>query len=155
MYEAITELLYQAEADYLQEPDLRLFSDYIESLSQRLEIYELLREQEISIFQPIANQLNDIFAKEEPQKIELALKYWLSVLRYCGMAMVVNDADYLPYHILEWLSPQIKAYQIQSLSNKLFALLRKRLSKQLSSEQFSLLKPFIQQIEKSLLTIEI
>jgi Phycobilisome protein len=154
MYTAIADLLYQAESKYLEESDLNLLKDYIESLSQRLEIYKILREQELAIFQPIANQLNDIFSQEELQKIELALKYWIAVLRYCGMAMVINDADYLTHHILEWLSPQIQAHQIQSLSNKLFVLLRKNLSKKLSFDQFILLKPFIKQIEQSLLKIE-
>ena len=154
MHQEMEMLLYRGEVDYLQQQDLDLLNDYVTSLTHRIEVYQFLREQEAVIFQPIANRLNDLFPEEDQKKVELALKYWISILRYCGMAMITNHPSYLSHCILDWVSPQIKAYEIQSLSNKVFALLRKSLSKKLSTEQFFLLKPFIQQIEQSLLVLE-
>jgi hypothetical protein len=147
----IDALLYKAEAEYLQQQDLAKFKSQMFSLEQRLKIYELLRENEIEIFQPIANQLLITFPDEDQQKIERALKHWLSVLRYCGMAMLSNNQTYLQHRILEWLPVQIQAHQMESLEHTLFSFLQKRLRKTLSPEQFSLLQPFLEQAKTTLL----
>ena len=147
----IQELHKKAELTYLEDQELERINHYLlYSLSKRVEIYKLISSQEIDIFQPIANQINTIFTEEEPEKIELALKYWISILRHWCMALIIEEPNYLNDHILEWLVPQIKGYQISILSNKIFSLLQKSLSKKLSSVQYSLIKPYIQETEKNL-----
>ena len=79
----IQELHKKAELTYLEDQELERINHYLlYSLSKRVEIYKLISSQEIDIFQPIANQINTIFTEEEPEKIELALKYWISILRH-------------------------------------------------------------------------
>jgi hypothetical protein len=146
----IESLFYQAEAEYLQQKDLELWQKNISSVQERLATYEVLREKEIEIFQPLVNQLLDTFPHEDKQKIERVLKHWISVLRYCSMAMLMNNSAYLQHRLLEWISPQVSAYQIQSLENELFAMLHKQLKKKLSLQEFKCLQPFLEQAQQTL-----
>ncbi len=146
----IDSLLYQAEAEYLSHQDLANFKSQIFSLEKRLQIYETIRAKETEIFQNVANQLSSNFS-QEPEKIRRALKHWLTILRYCGMAMLSENPLYLKHRILEWLPEQIKAHQMQDLEQNLFSLLQKRLKRILNSEQFSILQPYLEQAEAALL----
>ena len=151
MNQEIQSLLYKAEADYLQHQDLELFQKYIKSLKTRMAVYEFLRDSELQIFQPIADEMVDTFPNEEQPKIYQMIKNWVSVMRCCGMAMLLNDPDYLKDRLLDWLAPQVQADQMQALDRKLFSLLQKKLDQSLVKEQFVLLEPFLKQAQQSLL----
>ncbi len=146
----INTLLHQAEAKYLSQQDLANFKSQIFSLEKRLQIYEIIRSKETEIFQNVANQLSNNFANE-PEKIRRALKHWLTIVRYCGMAMLSENPLYLKHRILEWLPEQIEAHQMKDMEQNLFSLLQKRLKKILSSEQFSILQPYLEQAQICLL----
>ena len=151
MNQEIQSLLYKAEADYLQHQDLELFQEYIKSLKTRMTVYEFLRNSELQIFQPIADEMVGTFPDEEQPKIYQTIKNWVSVVRCCGMAMLLNDPVYLQDHLLDWLAPQVQAYQMQSLDRKLFSLLQTELENSLVEEQFTLLEPFLKQAKQTLL----
>ncbi len=151
----IRELHKKAEMHYLEDQELDKIGNYVYLLSKKTEIYKIISSQEVDIFQPIANQINNIFTEEEPEKIELALKYWISILRHWNMALITEDPNYIHEHVLDWLIPQIKGYQISILSNKIFSLLQKSLSKKLSSVQYSFLKPYIEETENNLVNSNI
>jgi hypothetical protein len=144
-------LLYKAEAKHLESQDLANFKSQIFSLEKRLKLYELLSQKEVEIFQHIANQLINDFPNEEEAKIERALKHWLAVIRYCAMAMLTDNHLYLQHRILEWLPEQITAHQLQVIEKSLFNLLQKRLQKVITSEQFTILQPFLEQSKNTLL----
>jgi hypothetical protein len=150
MISDLDSLLYQAEVTYLGKQDLANFKSQIFSLEKRLQTYELLSAKETEIFQYLANQLINDFPTEDEAKIERALKHWLTVFRYCAMAMLADNHLYLQHHILEWLPEQITAHQLQVLEKSLFDLLQKRLQKIFTSEQFSILQPFLQQSQNAL-----
>jgi hypothetical protein len=151
MNQEIQSLLYKAEADYLQHQDLELFQKYIKSLKTRMAVYKFLRDSELQIFQPIADEMVDTFPDEEQPKVYQTIKHWVSVLRCCGMAMLLNDPAYLKDRLLDWLAPQVQAYQMQSLDRKLFSLLLRKLEESLVGEQFVLLEPFLKQAKQTLL----
>ena len=146
----ITSLSYKAEADYLQSEDLEILQNYTSSVKERLATYEVLRSREVDIFQPLVNRLIDTFPHESQEKIKLVLKHWISILRYCGMAMLMDNSAYLQHRLLEWIHPQIQAYKIQSLENELFTRLDKQLKKKLSPEEFRLLQPFLELAKQTL-----
>jgi len=150
----ITEIesqIYSAEAEYLSSQDLGVLKTQILYLEERLKIYEQLRTQEAEIFQYAANQISKNFADESELKVKQALKHWLLILRYCGMAMLFNDSLYLQQQILSWLSAQIEARQTQDLEKHLYSYLHKRLKKVLGNEQFSILQPYLEQSKNALL----
>jgi hypothetical protein len=151
MQSNIEALVHQAEEDYLKQPDIELFRQYAASMQKRLETYECLRDREIAIFQPIVKQLMKTYSQENPQLLEKVLKHWVSVLRYCAMAMLLNNSEYLEYRLLEWLSGIVKAHQVESLESTLYELLLSRLSTVLAQQQLALLQPFLEQARAALL----
>ena len=148
MISDIDSILYKAEADYLEQQDLANFKGQIFALEKRLQIYEIISSKETEIFQSIASRLAS--DSNEPDKIRLGLKHWLIVMRYCAMAMLLDNPDYLKYQ-LEWLSGQVEAYQTKAIEQKIFELLPKRWKKVLDSEQLSILQPYLEQTQKALL----
>jgi hypothetical protein len=151
MITEIDSLIYQAEAEYLTQKDLGIFKTQILYLSDRLKIYEQIRDREAEIFQHVLNQIVNNFPDEPEAKVERALKHWLMILRCCSMAMLSNDPQYLERRILEWLPEQIAAHQMQDLEQNLYGYLYKRLKKSLDNDQFSILQPYLEQSKNVLL----
>ncbi len=153
MNETIQSLLYDADERYLKAGDIVAFKNYTSSLSQRLETYELLRDEEIVIFQPIANQLLTSFPDQQ-KDLERSLKNWLAVLRYCAMAMLLNNPEFLERRLLEWLTDIVQVHQIQAIDTALYKALQKQLPQLLADKQYSLLQPFLTQAAASLLVTD-
>ncbi|MEL6930699.1 MAG: phycobilisome protein [Cyanobacteria bacterium J06600_6] len=151
----ITEIdsqIYHAETEYLSMTDLGVFKSQILYLEERLKVYEQLRSQETEIFQYVSNQIAQGFPEEPETLVKQALKHWILILRYCGLAMLANDSRMLQQRILEWLPEQIEARQTQMLEKHLYSCLQKRLKKLLGNEQFFILQPYLEQSKKALLT---
>lgn len=145
-------ILYKADETYLDSQDLARFKSQTFSLEKRLQTYEILRQQETSIFQYVADRLVKDLPDLSESKIKKALEHWLMIVRYCAMAMLADRPEYLQHHILDWLPEQIEIYNLRVLEENLYALLEKRLRKVLNAEQFSLLEPFLQQSKAALLS---
>jgi hypothetical protein len=152
MNTTIQSLLYDADERYLIAGDINAFKSYTLSLSQRLETYELLRDKEIVIFQPIANQLLTSFPDQ--QDLERGLKNWLAVLRYCAMAMLLNNPEFLERRLLEWLTDIVRVHQSQGIDTAIYKALQKQLPQLLADKQYSLLQPFLAQAAASLLVTD-
>jgi hypothetical protein len=150
MHPEIKTLLYEAEDRYLKPEEIGTFKHYASSLAQRLETYELLGDQEVAIFQPVADQLLEAFPQEKQETLERALKHWLSVLRYCAMAMLLNNQEFLQRRLLEWLTNLVQAHQTQAIEMTLYQLLQVRLKELLAEQQLALLQPFLEQAETAL-----
>lgn len=149
----ITEIdyqIYRAEEEYLSAKDLGIFKSQVLYLEERLKIYELLRSLETELFQHVANQIGQNFPDETELRVKQALKHWMLVLRYCAMAMLSNDPEYLQQRILEWLPEQIKARETQDLEGHLYSYLYKRLKKVMGAEDFSIIKPYLEQSKNTL-----
>jgi len=151
MHPQIKTLLYEAEEHYLKPEEIETFKHHASSLAQRLETYELLREQEVAIFQPVADQLLEVFPQEKQETLERALKHWLSVLRYCTMAMLLNNQEFLQRRLLEWLTDLVQVHQTQAIEMTLYQLLQAHLKQILSDQQLALVQPFLDQAETTLL----
>jgi hypothetical protein len=140
----------KAEHEYLQQPEIEALKHCVSSLRERLEIYECLRDREVEIFQPIAEQLLDIFPDEDSQLIKRTLQNWLTVGRYCAMAMLLNNPEFLEHRLLEWLAPIVGVHQNQAIENTLYDLLLANLNNFLSKQQLATLQPFLEQAKASL-----
>ncbi|MBW4577285.1 MAG: phycobilisome protein [Aphanothece sp. CMT-3BRIN-NPC111] len=151
MHSEIKTLLYEAEEHYLKPAEIETFKHCASFLAQRLETYELLRNQEIAIFQPVADQLLERFPQEKQETLERALKHWLSVLRYCAMAMLLNNQEFLQRRILEWLTDMVQAHQTQEIESALYQLLQKQLKELFTEQQLALVQPFLERAEMTLL----
>lgn len=151
MHSDFRTLLYKAEIAYFDSSDLDQFRAVVDSARLRVQTYRHLRDHEVEIFQPIADGLVAAFPAEDPKLLESALKHWLSALRYCTMAMLINDPDFLKYRLLEWLVDVVQAYGLEAVEQHLYENLQSSLQQQLTEFQWELLRPFLQQAEATLI----
>lgn len=152
MYPELKILLNDAEQRYLQLEEIENFQHHVASLTHRLEAYELLRDNEIAIFQPIADQLPVAFPQYEQETLERGLRHWVAVLRYCAMAMLLNNPEFLQRRLLEWLTDLVQVHQTQAIDMAVSQLLQACLPKFLSTQQIVLIQPFLAQTQETLLS---
>jgi hypothetical protein len=151
MHPELEAFFLQAEDRYLQGMDTSALKLQVAAIGKRLETYRDLRDREVLIFQPVADQLVEAFPQEDIQIIERALKHWLSVMRYCAMAMMLNNHEYLERRLLEWLTDIVKVYQMEAIEQRLCEFLLASMRQELSAEPFALIQPFLVQAHKTLL----
>jgi Phycobilisome protein len=151
MHPEIEALLDQAENRFLKGEELIAFKRQVATLSQRLKIYEFLREKEVSIFQPIANKLEETFPDAKEETLERSLKHWVLVLRYCAMAMLLNDRDFLEQRLLGWVSGIVEAHQTHKIEATVCNLLQTRLKELLSEQARAILQPFFDQAKSMII----
>jgi hypothetical protein len=149
MHPEIKTLLYEAEDHYLKPEEIESFKYHASSLAQRLETYELLRDAELAIFQPVADQLLEAFPQQQ-ESLKLALKHWLSVLRYSAMAMLMDNPEFLQLRLLESLTERVQVHQMQAIETTLYKLLQTQMKEQLSDQNLALVQPFLAQAEDAL-----
>ena len=151
MHPEIEALLDHAETRFLKNEELAAFKRYAATLAQRLKVYEFLRDKEVAIFQPIANQLQEIFPQEKQENLERSITHWVLALRHCAMAMLLNDSVFLQERLLGWLSGIVQAHQSQEIEATIWKLLQARLKELLSEQAIAILQPFLDQASTILL----
>jgi hypothetical protein len=144
-------LFHEAEHHYLENNEIGLFRRHIQTMKERLGVYEKLREQEIPIFQAVADRLEAEFPKENPRLLERALKHWLAAVRYAAMAMLLNNPEYLRHRLLEWLTEQIQAYEMVEMEKTLYKFLDQEMLQNLEVEEYRLIQPFLEECQAHLL----
>ena len=133
MHSDFQRFLQDAEDHYLQGSEIADFKQHVSSLEQRLQTYKLLRNQELEIWQPIADQLQAACPDESAERIEKALQHWIAALRYGAMAMLMNNPEFLQHRLLEWLTDIVQAHQLHNLEHQLSERLEARLKETLSA----------------------
>ncbi len=144
-------LFHRAEDHYLIPSEMIALKKHVGLLGKRLETYRYLRDNEVAIFQTVADHLEADFPDEPTQRLEQCLCHWISTLRYSAMAMLLSNPEYLQYRLLEWLTEVVGAHELTAIETRLSALLTDHLQNNLSAESFNLLKPFLEQSQKILL----
>jgi hypothetical protein len=152
MHQQLESLFDEAESRYLKPEELGVLSQYVDSLPQRLETYRLLRDQELDLMQQVADQLQTAMPQEKTETLERSIKYALLMLRYCAMAMLLNDNSFVQNRLLSWLTRTVQTYNTQTVDMALYRLLNQRLSQVLTPQQLSLLKPPLALAQSTLLS---
>lgn len=150
MHSDLEQFFHRSEDRYLQQPEMIDFQHHIGLLAKRLDTYKCLRDREIDYFQPVAEKLLQAFP-QDISILERALTHWLSVMRYCAMAMLLNNPEFLQHRLLEWLADIVQAHEIEALEQHLYQLLQAQLKRILSEEQLALVNPFLRQAQTVLL----
>ncbi|MCT7950638.1 phycobilisome protein [Ancylothrix sp. C2] len=143
MHPKIETLIEEAETRYLKPEEIEAFKQYAINIAQSLKTYEFLRENEVKIFQPIADQLVAAFPQVPQETLERSLKHWVLVLRYSAMAMLTNDAQYLETNLLDWLKGLVQTHQSMEIETKLYQLLQNQLKTLMAPPALALLQPFL------------
>lgn len=147
MHPQIESMFDEAENRYLKPEELGCLNQYVESLPSRLETYRYLRDQEITIMQDVAENLEKQFSEEDVATLERCLKNALLILRYSAMGMLLNDDNFLNHRLINWLEGTAKAYQTEAIDQALYQLLNARLNDVLTPAQVQLLTPHLQLAE--------
>ncbi|MGY6530434.1 MAG: phycobilisome protein [Cyanobacterium sp.] len=150
MYPELQQLIHEAEFNYLQRDDLETFSNCINSLQSKMEVYRLLRDREIEIFQIVADKLVAKFSDSQEKALETSLQHWLLITRYSAMAMLLNNPEFLERRLLEWLTDIVQARESQSIDSAVHSLLVAELKNFLNASQMNDLEPFLNQAKEYL-----
>ncbi|MBE9222232.1 phycobilisome protein [Cyanobacterium stanieri LEGE 03274] len=150
MYPELQLLIHEAEFNYLQSNDLETFSKCINSLQGKMDIYRLLRDREIEIFQIVADKLVAKFSDSQEKALEISLQHWLLITRYSAMAMLLNNPEFLERRLLEWLTDVVEARESQSIDSAVHSLLITELKQALNPSQIADLEPFLNQAKEYL-----
>jgi Phycobilisome protein len=145
MHPDLQSLFYKSQEHYLQPVEMRLLKHHISDLEARLQVYEWLRDHEVTLFQPVADQLQQAFAQTPIHVLEKSLRQWLAVMRYASMAMLVCNPEFLQHRLLEWLTEVIQAHNTTEISDKIYQLLQEQLRQQLAPEKLDFILPLLDQ----------
>jgi len=151
MYTELRELLYDAEDHYLQSGEIEKLRENVGSLKEKLAIYKNLRNQEIDVFQAIANELEKKLSPTEIDQLPELIVNWATILRYVAMGMLLNSNEFIHRRILEWINPVIQAHNRVSLDNQVYKLLCLSLKDKLEAKQWQTLQPFLLEVEQTIL----
>lgn len=142
----IEALLNEAEERYLKSDELANLGHYVVSMPDRLEVYRSVRDREVDIMQPVADQLQTKYA-DDPEVLERSIKNGLLVLRYCSMAMLLDDVDFVNERIRDWLDQVVQAYESQAIEQMLYQLLAQQIQQILGAKAYKLMQPYLNAVE--------
>lgn len=137
----------EAENRYLKPEELQLIGHYVGSITDRINAYRALRDRELDLIQRAADQLQFDLPNAELSVLERAIKNGMLILRHCGMAMLLNDPNFIQTRLLDWLKDSIELYQAQGADAAFFGLMKQQLNLSLTTQQMALLEPFLSQVE--------
>lgn len=143
-------LFDEPEKRYLQPDELNRLSQYMSSVPERIKVYRQLRDSEIQIMQPVADQLQQRFSQVPEASLKRSIQNGLLVLRYAAMAMLMDDPDSMTQRLQSWLPEIVAAYDTLMVDEALHQLLAQHLSSAFTAQQFALLSPALE-IAKQLL----
>lgn len=143
MNSSLESVFGDAENRYLKPEELRLLSQYVGSLPERLHLYRTLRDRELEIMQWVADQLQLALPQEKPEQLERSLKSAILMLRYCAMGMLMNDDRIVRDRYVSWFSDLSRAYGLEAIDAILHDLLNQRLNQLLGSKAMTLLGPLL------------
>jgi hypothetical protein len=148
----LSQVINDAEDHYLQSQELNHLNQQIESLAQRLEVYELLRDFELEVFQEVADDLQSAFPRLDAQLLNRVLEDGLAILRYGAMAMLQGNPQYLQRQLLEWLPSRVQAYDLEAVETRMLQLLQTHLSKRILPSQIALIQFYLDRVHSALIS---
>lgn len=151
MHPQIEAIFDDAETRYLKPEELKLITQYVQSLPERLEVYRTLRNQELEVMQWVADQLQAQMPQEAQELLERSIKNALLMLRYCSMGMLLNDEALVKERFLRWVSQSAEVYNTEKIDTALYRFLNQRLAKVLGAQQMSFLSPMLEMAQNALL----
>jgi Phycobilisome protein len=152
MHPQITTVFDDAENRYLKTEELKLISQYVASMPDRLDTYRNLRDRELEIMQPVVEQLQVELPQESEENLERSIKHALLMLRYCALSLLLNDEGLVQRRFLSWIGPLTKVHDTKTIDAKLYRLLNQQLSKVLNPKQMSYLSPSLALAQEALLS---
>jgi len=150
MHPTLESVFNDAESRYLNTNELNIVGGYVESIPDRLEVYRILRDEEVNILQPVVDQLQQQFPASEAKRLERSTKNGILSLRTCAMGMLLNDQAYVQERI-QWIKQTQKNNSLEDIDKVFYPLLEQQLNKTLGNLKMKLLQETFHQVRSFLL----
>lgn len=147
MQSPIDGIFDEAENRYLKPEELQAIGQYVGSIAERMSAYRVLRDRELELIQQVADQLQLETPGIETTVLERAVKNGMLTLRHCGMAMLLDDPNFVQKRLLSWLKDSIELHQAHGADAAFFGLMKQQLRLSLNAQQIALLEPFLNLVE--------
>lgn len=147
MQSPIDGIFDEAENRYLKPEELQAIGQYVASIADRMSAYRALRDRELELIQQAADQLQLDLPGVETAALERTVRNGMLILRHCGMAMLLDDPDFVQKRLLSWLKDSIELHQANSADAAFFRLIQQQIRLSLNAQQIALLQPFLNQVE--------
>jgi hypothetical protein len=151
MLSPIEAVLDEAENRYLKPEELKDVATYVMSLPDRADAYRAVRDNELTVMQQVADQLQAELPRAATAAIEHSLKNGILVLRYCAMSMLLDDETFVQTRLLNWLSESIQTQDAGAIDAALYPLMIENLTQTLTSKQLTFLEPLLTLAQNALL----
>ena len=142
--------LYLGEEQYLQSSELSNYQDYLAQIESKVRVYETIRNREVYIFEILATELQEKYPEDRSHLICEAISQWSLILKYCCTAMLLDNPEYLESRVDNWLKDLIQLRSIPQMDEMLYSTLEEVLPEVLTDEETAWLKPYLEQIQKSI-----
>ena len=146
----IDRFLYLGEEQYLQSSELAEYQAYLATLEKKVKVYEIVRDQEVYLFEILATELQEKYPEERSHVICEAISQWSLILKYCCTAMLLDNPEYLESRVDNWLKDLIQLRAIPQMDSILYDTLVEVLPEVLTDEETSFLKPYLEQIQQAI-----
>jgi hypothetical protein len=151
MHPTLESVFNDAESRYLNANELNIVGNYVESIPDRLDVYRILRDEEVNILQPVVDQLQKKFPTADAKRLERGIKNGILSLRACAMGMLLNDQGYVQERI-QWIKQTQKNNGLEDIDAVFYPLLEQQLNQTLGNLKMKLLQETFQQVRSALLS---
>ncbi len=142
-----TELMQQTEGRYLRADELKTLHTYVEGIPRRVRIYQVLQAKESELLDRVMEKFQPMLPNLTRQHGHLAwdrCRRDLSMVwRYCCMAMLLNDEDYLRDKLLYWLETILKSFKMRDQCQPAYKLMLDSLPYVLGAEESEMIRPYL------------
>lgn len=138
----------EPENAYLKTDELNALSQFVSSLPERINLYQRLRNEEVTLMQAVADALQQKFSQEPEDKLKRCLQNGILMVRYVAMAMLTDDVEMVTKRLETWLPEIIAAYATQAIDSALYQLIKQQFAGRFSSAQMALLTPGLEAAER-------
>lgn len=141
MLTALEQLVGRSEGQYLNADVLDALVTHSLSFAARRQAYLAIKKHEDQLVRDVLGPADHSPA----DSTELTL-----MLRYCALAMLLADSDFLPTHYLPWFKERVQAWGRQTRAASGVLSLRKALGLRLNAATVGLIDPFLQTVHRAI-----
>ncbi|MGY2717138.1 hypothetical protein ACVW01_000711 [Thermostichus sp. MS-CIW-19] len=147
MNSSVAELMQQSEGRYLRPDELKTLHAYVEGIPKRVRLYQVLQAKEQELVDWVMEKFQQMMPNLPRQHGHLAWERCrrdLSMVwRYCCMAMLLNDEDYLRDKLLYWLETILKSFKMRDQCQPAYKLMLDSLTYIFGAEESEMIRPYL------------
>jgi hypothetical protein len=153
MNRTIEKMFNDAEGRYLEPTEQSKLTGFAETLETRLSVMRSVQQHEEEMVEnaidTAMNEHPDMPSKHNFAR-EKAERDMTLVLRYCAMAMVRDDEDFLNHKLLHWFRTIVRAFEMEHSIDTAYAELMKQARDHLDGHEYEMLEPYLELVHQNL-----